>query len=88
MSYFIRQTMMQDGFESGHNTICFYHSADFDGHCSGALVKMRYPECRLYGFNYGDKFPWEKIVGKDVIMVDLSLSMVDMKRLQEISNKV
>lgn len=53
---------------------CFYHSADLDGHCSGAIVKYRYPECELFGINYGQDFPWEKI-GKNekVFMVDFAL---------------
>lgn len=63
--------------------ICFYHSADLDGHCSGAIVKRRFPECELYGINYGDAFPWEKAKG-DVVMVDFSLQPhSEMKRLAE-----
>ncbi len=53
---------------------CFYHSADLDGHCSGAVVKYFYPECELIGINYGDEFPWENIGPDEVIyMVDFSL---------------
>lgn len=53
---------------------CFYHSADLDGKCSGAIVKMRHPECELIGINYGQAFPWESIVpGETVFMVDFSL---------------
>jgi len=53
--------------------ICFYHSADLDGHCSGAIVKYKYPECEMIGYNYGDEFPWDKVKGQDVIMVDVCL---------------
>jgi oligoribonuclease NrnB/cAMP/cGMP phosphodiesterase (DHH superfamily) len=54
---------------------CFYHSADLDGHCSGAIVKMKYPECELIGIDYGQPFPWEKITDpeEEVFMVDFSL---------------
>lgn len=53
---------------------CFYHSADLDGQCSGAIVKMKYPECEMIGINYGDKFPWETIgQGEKVFMVDFGL---------------
>lgn len=53
---------------------CFYHSADLDGHCSGAIVKRRYPDCDLIGINYGDEFPWDKIYDKEEVwMVDFSL---------------
>jgi len=53
--------------------ICFYHSADLDGHCSGAIVKHKYPDCEMIGINYGDEFPWDKVKDQDVIMVDFSL---------------
>lgn len=63
--------------------ICFYHSADLDGHCSGAIVKYFNPDCELYGINYGDEFPWEKVQGQDVVMVDFSLQpFSDMLRLR------
>jgi len=53
---------------------CFYHSADLDGHCSGALIKMAYPNCEMIGINYGDEFPWTTIKqGELVYMVDFSL---------------
>lgn len=41
--------------------ICFYHRADLDGVCSGAIVKHFVPDCELYGIDYGDIFPWEKV---------------------------
>lgn len=36
--------------------ICFYHKADLDGVCSGAIVKHFVPDCELYGIDYGEKF--------------------------------
>lgn len=66
---------------------CFYHSADLDGHCSGAIVKLKYSECEMIGINYGEKFPWERIrSGEDVFMVDFGLRFSDMERLNKISN--
>lgn len=64
---------------------CFYHSADLDGHCSGAIVKMAFPKCELIGINYGDKFPWEDIrIEETVFMVDFSLQPFgDMLRLAQ-----
>ena len=69
---------------------CFYHSADLDGHCSGAIVKMKYPECELIGINYGDDFPWGSIKqGELVFMVDFSLQpFSDMIRLDNISQLI
>jgi len=52
----------------------FYHAVDLDGHCSGALVKMRYPKCELFGIDYGDLFPWTNIEpSEEIFMVDFSL---------------
>lgn len=34
--------------------ICIYHNADLDGHCSGALVKLKHPMTQMIGMNYGD----------------------------------
>jgi uncharacterized protein len=45
------------------NPICFYHKADLDGVCSAAIVKHFVPECELYGIDYVDEFPWDKIEG-------------------------
>lgn len=62
--------------------LCFYHSADNDGHCSGAIVKYFNPDCELIGYNYGDAFPWDRVQGQDVVMVDVSLQpWSDMQRL-------
>jgi oligoribonuclease NrnB/cAMP/cGMP phosphodiesterase (DHH superfamily) len=57
---------------------CFYHSADLDGHCSGAIVKYTYPECEMIGINYGQEFPWKSISpGEKVFMVDFTLQPFD-----------
>lgn len=59
-----------------HQPLCFFHSADLDGHCSGWLVqKYLGTDVKLIGIDYGDPFPWELITDKDqtVYMVDFSL---------------
>lgn len=53
--------------------ICMYHRIDFDGKCAGAIVRQRYPDCELYGIDYGDVFDVERIKGQDVIIVDYTL---------------
>lgn len=66
------------------NMKCFYHSADLDGHCSGAIVKLfAYPSCELRPIDYGDAFPWDDIIpGETVFMVDFALQpFSDMERL-------
>lgn len=53
---------------------CFYHSADLDGRCSGAIVKRRFPDCEMVGIDYGERFPSETVYfGEPIIMVDFSL---------------
>ncbi len=69
---------------------CFYHRADMDGRCSGAIVKMEYPKCEMIGINYGDVFPWESIQqGEVVYMVDFSLQpFEDMERLNSMCDLI
>lgn len=63
---------------------CFYHSADNDGACSAAIVKYKYPDCQLIGFNYSDKFPFDEIEPNEkVYMVDVSLHGKEMLKLYE-----
>jgi oligoribonuclease NrnB/cAMP/cGMP phosphodiesterase (DHH superfamily) len=53
---------------------CFYHSADLDGHCSGAIVKLQYPDCEMVGINYGQEIDLDSISpGEVVYMVDFCL---------------
>lgn len=67
--------------------ICIYHSKDLDGYCSGAIVKLKFPDAKLIGYDYGQQFPWDDIeVGKPVIMIDVSLPMIDMGKLAELTN--
>ena len=67
---------------------CFYHSADLDGHCSGALIKQAYPDCVMIGINYGDKFPWDTIKeGETIYITDFSLQpFEDMIRLNRFAD--
>ena len=69
--------------------ICFYHGSDLDGHCSGAIVKMKYPECELVPVDYGVGFPWNKVKDEDIIMVDFCLQPFDdMFLLKEKANSL
>lgn len=54
---------------------CFYHGADLDGKCSGALVAIHHNwNVELRPINYTDKFPWNEIQPNDVVyMVDFGL---------------
>lgn len=60
----------------------FYHSADLDGHCSGALVRLYLEQLRqpftMHGIDYGDEFPMKDLQQGDVVwMVDWSLQPVE-----------
>lgn len=61
---------------------CFYHRSDLDGHCSGALIKLKYPQCETIGVNYGDTIRDTKIEpGEDVYVVDFRFPMEEMIEL-------
>lgn len=60
---------------------CFYHSADTDGHCSGALVKLAYPDCGLIPINYGDEYDFMGIPeDEEVWMVDFCIQPYELMR--------
>ncbi len=62
--------------------LCFYHSGDLDGKCSGAIIKYFNPSCELIPFDHGRTFPWDKIKNQIVYMVDMSLNTIEeMKRI-------
>ncbi len=76
---------------SSHNPIkCFYHGSDFDGRCSGAIVKKEYPDCEMIPMVYDDEFPWDTIMEDDLVyMVDFGLQpFEDMCKLNNICNLV
>lgn len=66
--------------------IGIYHNKDLDGWCCGALIKKKYPEATLIGFDYGNSF--EDLLAKispddEVIMADVSLPMEQMAQLAD-----
>lgn len=69
--------------------ICFFHSADMDGHLSGALVKIKYPDCKMAPIDYGEPFPFQIVSdGETAYMVDFSLPMEDMETIASKSNLI
>ncbi|UCF61253.1 MAG: hypothetical protein JSV37_00840 [Anaerolineaceae bacterium] len=76
---------------STHNdtVFCLYHD-DADGRCSAAIVRRVFgSSVRLQAINYGDHVPWEIIEASDkVIIVDFSLPLDDMRRIQKTSELV
>jgi len=68
----------------------FYHSADLDGHCSGALVRIHLERIGkptvMHGIDYGDPFPWGELQMMDTVwMVDWTLQpLAEFDRLDEV----
>lgn len=68
--------------------LCIYHRVDLDGQCSAAIVARRYPDVELFGWNYGDTIPWDRIEEADeVVLVDVSFQpWGKMERLADIAS--
>lgn len=62
-----------------------FHRNDLDGHASGAILKRRYPEADLIGYDYGEPFDVSTICEpcEHVIMADVSLPMNKMMMLAD-----
>ncbi len=60
--------------------IGIYHSKDLDGLCSGAIILLANPACKMIGWDYGQPIP--EIDGtEEVVMADISFPMEEMLRL-------
>jgi len=69
--------------------ICFYHSSDLDGLCSGAIMARAMPDAEMRGYDYGQPFPWADVEGRDVHMSDVSLQPgEDMARLATVAKSL
>lgn len=69
---------------------CFYHKSDLDGHCSGAIVKLKYQDCEMIGVDYDDDLSTMAEMGlidiqdgETVFVVDFSFGVEDMSWLKE-----
>lgn len=58
-------------------TFCVYHSRDLDGRCSAAIVRHKYPDAVLIGYDYGEPLDLEQFRDARVFMVDVSLQPFD-----------
>lgn len=63
--------------------ICISHNCDLDGHTSAAIIKKKYPDAMLIGWNYGEEIP-DIPSGHNVIMADISFPM---DKMVEIAGK-
>lgn len=62
-----------------------YHNRDLDGFTSGAIIKLKYPDAKMVGYDYGLPFEQE-ITGEPIIMADVSLPMKTMVKIAQLSN--
>ena len=62
--------------------LCLHHN-DSDGRASGAIVRYALgSQVQLFEIDYGEPVPWERIqVAERVIIVDYSLSILEMQRI-------
>lgn len=64
--------------------IGIYHNRDLDGFASGAIIKLKYPDAKMIGYDYGQAFDLNAI-DDAVIMADVSLPMSDMVKIAKAS---
>jgi oligoribonuclease NrnB/cAMP/cGMP phosphodiesterase (DHH superfamily) len=68
--------------------VCTYHNKDLDGYCSAAVIKRKFPDAKLIGWDYGNPIPWDQIPENEpVVMIDISFPMEDMVKVSERSKK-
>lgn len=65
--------------------IGIYHNADVDGFMCGAIMKLKYPDIKLIGYDYGMPFDLNMIYKEDVVMADISLPMRSMEIIFKMS---
>ena len=70
--------------EPNDTVLCLYHN-DPDGQCAAAIVRRKFgKDVDLEAMDYGVEIPWEKVRASSVVfIVDFSLPLVDMLRIQE-----
>ena len=57
--------------------LCYHHNKDLDGYFSGAVLKYKYPDIELRGWDYKDEVPsFESMEGYDeVILIDITFPL-------------
>lgn len=71
------------------NIVCIHHNKDMDGYSSGAIVKLKYPDAELIGWDYKDPIPeFEQFRGKNVIMIDITFPIEELEKLSQISSSL
>ena len=69
--------------------ICIYHSRDLDGWMSAAVVKLKFPDVELIGWDYGQPIPdLNPEKHSELIMVDISFPPEIMESLRDPFNLI
>lgn len=57
--------------------LCYFHNKDMDGYFSGAVVKRKYPDVELRGWDYKDPVPgYDEMMDFDeVILIDITFPL-------------
>ena len=71
---------------SNEMVIGVYHSKDLDGVCSGAIIKLKYPNAILVPYDYGENLLPHVQEGVPIIMADVSVPRDIMSALASLSN--
>jgi len=61
--------------------VVFYHCSDLDGHCSGAVARFFLRHVEMIPYQYNQVVPWDRCLGRNVFMLDVSLPRADMERM-------
>src|SRR5690606_9026053 len=69
-------------------THVLYHAACRDGFTAAWAISKRFPNATFVPVHYGEKFDMRPYKGKDIIMVDVSLSREDTLALNNIANSL
>lgn len=68
---------------------CFYHKSDFDGICSGAIIKMYNKDCEMIGVDYKSEVDFSSItLDETVFVVDFCFTVDEMDKLNEVSELI
>lgn len=69
-------------------SLIIYHKMDLDGICSAAILHNRFPNARLFGYQYNEPFDISTVEeGEMVIMADVSMPMEVMEQIAERSGE-
>lgn len=66
--------------------IGIYHNKDLDGFTSGAIIKLKYPEAKMIGYDYGMPPFEQEVTGEPIIMADVSFPMKTMVKISQLCN--